>query len=164
MKKFSRNLVLVLVVLVFVSALFALFGEPFRNTESITITQLKNDINEDLVERIEITGTDVKVFYKAGEEKQTTKEAEGILSEALIDLNVDQEKLAGVAIEPKAPSGFASFIGPLTFLLLPVLLLLVFFWFMFRQARSGIGQAFDFTRTRAKLFGASGELKTPITF
>ena len=52
----------------------------------------------------------------------------------------------------------------MSFLLLPILLFVVFFFFIFRQAKSGLGQAFDFTKARARLFGADGKPKDAITF
>ena len=38
------------------------------------------------------------------------------------------------------------------------------FFFIFRQARAGVSQAFDFTKAKAKLFGAEGQGKERITF
>jgi len=39
-----------------------------------------------------------------------------------------------------------------------------FFWMIFRQAKTGAMQAFDFTKAKARLFGAEGHGKEKITF
>ncbi|MCH8048798.1 ATP-dependent zinc metalloprotease FtsH [Patescibacteria group bacterium] len=164
MGKLGKNFIIVVLILLGVSALFALFAEPFKEIEKVSLSQLASDINEEKVKNIIITGTDLKITYKDDTEKESTKEPEGPLAATLLDLGVGQEKLAKVDIEPKDPSGFLAFIGPLSFLLFPLLLFGVFFFFIFRQAKSGLGQAFDFTKARARLFGADGKPKDAITF
>jgi cell division protease FtsH len=47
---------------------------------------------------------------------------------------------------------------------LPILLFFAFFWLIFRQAKMGATQAFDFTKARARLFGAEGQPKEKTTF
>jgi len=164
MRKLGKNFIIVVLILLGVSALFALFAEPFKETERVSLSQLASDINEEKVKNIIITGTDLTVTYTDDTEKESTKEPDGPLAATLLDLGVSQEKLTRVDIEPKDPSGFLAFIGPLSFLLLPILLFAVFFFFIFRQAKSGLGQAFDFTKARARLFGADGKPKDAVTF
>ena len=155
---------MVVLILLAVSALFVLFAEPFKEIERISLTELVRDINEEKIDKILVEGNKLAILYNDETEKESTKEAEAALSETLANYGVEKEKLIRVNIEPKEPSGFSAVIGPMAFLLFPVLLFILFFWFMFRQAKSGIGQAFDFTKARAKLFGADGPVKEKVTF
>jgi len=164
MKKFSKNFFLVVLILLTVSALFALFSDPFTQVERISLSQVAQDISEEQVEKIVISGNKLTISYTDGSTNESTKEPQSALSETLLQLGVQQDKLARVDIEPREESGFAAFIGPLAFILLPLLIFFIFFWMMFRQARSGIGQAFDFTKARARLFGAEGQLKQKVSF
>ncbi|HZX50282.1 MAG TPA: ATP-dependent zinc metalloprotease FtsH, partial [Candidatus Paceibacterota bacterium] len=164
MKKLSKNFLFVVLILLSISALFALLSDPFGATEQVPLSQVVQDINADQIEKIVVSGNKLVITYKDDSTKESTKEAQGALPETLIDLGVQQDKLNTVTIEPREESGFVTLLGPLTFILLPVLLFFVFFWMMFRQARSGIGQAFDFTKARAKLFGAEGQLKQKVSF
>ena len=164
MKKLSKNFVLVVAILLTISALFALFSDPFKQVERVSLSELATSIQEEQVEKIVVSGTKLTITYTGGDTKESTKETEGQLAGTLLDLGVEQEKLNKVNIEPREESGFAAFIGPLAFILLPLFIFFLFFWFMFRQARSGIGQAFDFTKARAKLFGAEGQLKQKVSF
>ncbi|MCH7604582.1 ATP-dependent zinc metalloprotease FtsH [Patescibacteria group bacterium] len=164
MKNLSKNFLMVVLILLAVSALFVLFAEPFKEIERISLTELVRDINEEKIDKILVEGNKLAILYNDETEKESTKEAEAALSETLANYGVEKEKLIRVNIEPKEPSGFSAVIGPMAFLLFPVLLFILFFWFMFRQAKSGIGQAFDFTKARAKLFGADGPVKEKVTF
>jgi cell division protease FtsH len=56
--------------------------------------------------------------------------------------------------------GFLSLIS----IVAPLLLFGIFIWFMFRQSKAGAMQAFDFTKAKARLFGADGQNKDKITF
>ena len=64
-----------------------------------------------------------------------------------------------------AKQDFWSWATPLlVFGILPLLFFGLVFWFMFKQARTGAMQAFDFTKARARIFGAEGHDKQKITF
>ncbi len=164
MKKLSKNFVLVILILFTISALFALFSNPFNKVERVSLSELARSINEEQVQKIVISGNALTISYADGTTKESTKEPQTALHETLIDLGVTQEKLIKVNMEAREESGLVTLLGPLTFILLPVLLFFVFFWMMFRQAKSGIGQAFDFTKARARLFGAEGQLKQKVSF
>lgn len=164
MKKLSKNFLFVILILLTISALFALFSDPLARVERVSLSELKDSINKEQVEKIVVSGTDLIITYKDETTKEATKELQGQLPEALLGLGAEQAKLSSVNIEVRGESGFAALLGPLAFILLPLLIFFVFFFIMFRQARSGIGQAFDFTKARAKLFGAEGLSKEKITF
>ncbi|MDP2641497.1 MAG: ATP-dependent zinc metalloprotease FtsH [Candidatus Yanofskybacteria bacterium] len=162
LQSFSKNFLIVVLVLLTISALFALFAEPFQETEEITITQLAENIQQGTVQRILVSGNDLSVTYTDGREAQAVKESELGLSQTLLNYGVQQDQLRGVEVLQEKPSGFSQWIGPLSFLLFPLLLFIFFFWMIFRQAKGGINQAFDFTRARARLFGGEGQKK--VTF
>ena len=67
--------------------------------------------------------------------------------------------LSAVNLEPKQDSGFDW--GGLLFTLIPVFLLVGLFWYLLRGARGANSQAFNFSRSRARLFSAA---KPSVTF
>jgi len=163
-KNLSKNFVIVVLILLTISALFALFSSPFQQLERVSLSQVVQGINEEQIEKIIVSGNRLAVSYKDKSQKESTKEPQAALGETLLDLGVVREKLSKVTIEPREETGFLALIGPLSFVLLPLLFFFLFLWMMFRQARTGIGQAFDFTRARARLFGAEGQPKEKVTF
>ena len=164
MKKLSKNFIIVILILLTISALFALFSNPFNKIERVSLSELTQSINDQQVEKIVITANKLTISYLDGAEKESTKETQGTLAETLLDLGALPERLNEVNIEPREQTGFLAWIGPISFLLFPILILVFFFWFMLRQAKSGIGQAFDFTKTKARLFGAETKPTQKVSF
>jgi cell division protease FtsH len=164
MGKLSKNFVIVILILLMISALFALFSGSLNEIERVSLSELKNSINEGGVKEIVVTGTKLTITYADDTTKESTKETQGPLAETLLQLGVNQNALNTVNIDAREESGFGAIAGSLGFILIPLLLFGIFFFFMLRQAKSGIGQAFDFTKARAKLFGADGQLKQKVSF
>jgi len=67
---------MVVLILLAVSALFALFAEPFKEVERISLTELVRDINEEKIDKILVEGNKLTIFYNDETEKESTKEAE----------------------------------------------------------------------------------------
>ena len=164
MRKLIKNFVLILVLFLAISAIFSLFFQPFQEIEELSITQLVKEINKEKIKKIIVSGNDLSIIYNDDSEAKSRKEEETALSQSLINYGVNSEKLAKVEIETKESGGTWVWLGPLLFSILPLLVIGFFFWMIFRQAKTGAMQAFDFTKARAKLFGAEGHPKEKITF
>jgi len=165
MKNLGKNLFFVVLIFLAISILFAAFAQPFEKKEVISLTQLTRDIEEGSVQKVTVTAGELSVIYnEEGIEKTSMKEQDAALSETLLNLGLSKEALAGVEFESKKESGILTWLAPLSFILLPLLFFAFFFFFIFRQARAGLGQAFDFTKAKARLFGAEGTSKERITF
>jgi len=163
MKSLVKNFLFSLLILLVLSAFFALFSQPTEKEKKIPLNQVAQDIEVEKIEKILISDNNLEIFYKDGTKAQSTKEPETALSQTLINYGVSPEKLIKVGMEKKEKIDFWTWLGPVLYLL-PTLFLFFFFWLIFRQAKSGAGQVFDFTKTRAKLFGAGGYSKERITF
>ncbi|MFQ6049555.1 MAG: ATP-dependent metallopeptidase FtsH/Yme1/Tma family protein [Candidatus Paceibacterales bacterium] len=164
MKNLAKNFILTLLIFLLISAIFSLFSRPFQEIKELSITQLVEDINQEKVKKITASGDELEIIYQDDSKAKSRKETEAALSESLINYGVDIEKLAKVRVETKKAGGTWTWLGPVLFSVLPLLLLGLFFWMIFRQAKTGAMQAFDFTRARARLFGAKGQPKEKITF
>jgi len=164
MKKLLQNFLLIILFFLFVSAVFALFSQPFEKIEEISLSQLIQDINQEKIKKITVAGNNVDILYRDDTKAKTKKEIESSLSETLMNLGIDQEKLKQIEVETKEDRGLLFWLGPISLLLFPLLLFAFFFWFIFRQAKTGAMQAFDFTRAKARLFGAEGSPKEKVTF
>jgi len=164
MKNFSKNLFVAFVALLVLSALFSLFSRPFEAKKQISLSELVQNINKGDVKSIALEGTALKVTLEDGSEVSALKESDSSLSQTLLNLGVNKEQLAKVQIEQKKEGGIGAWISPFLFVILPMLFFIFFFLMMFRQARAGLGQAFEFTRSRARLFGADGQTKERVTF
>ncbi|MFH1820574.1 MAG: ATP-dependent zinc metalloprotease FtsH [Candidatus Nealsonbacteria bacterium] len=164
MKGLVKNIVFILLIFLVVSAIFTLFSQPFEDETKISLTQLAEDINQGKVREINVVGNKVDVTYQDGGKAVTNKEIESALSQSLVNYGVDQDTLRAVAIEASEERGFLYWLGPISLFVFPLLIFGVFFWLIFRQAKSGAMQAFNFSKAKAKLFGAEGHDKERIMF
>lgn len=146
-----------------VAGVFSLF-QPFEKESIISLTKLAEDINEGKVEKIVVSGDDLFVVYIDGKEVKSRKETESALSESLINYGVGKEKLKEIEVETQEKQEFPIKVATLLGILLPSLILGIIFWLILKQARTGALQAFDFTKAKARLFGAGGYPKEKITF
>ena len=151
MSRFWKNILWAIVTLLFISFLFSLFAEPAKAPTTLSLNQLVTDINAGQVTQIKVNGNDLAVTMKDGSQAVAEKETESGVSETLKNLNVSPTALASVDLEVQNQSGLNYWMGLLLPTILPMLLLAMIFWFMFRSARSGANQAFNFGRSNLRL-------------
>ncbi len=148
----------VIIVLVFMQ-----FMQQPGQQEPLTINQLAAEIQAGDVARIDVSEDNtLLVVYEDGTEAETRKETSTTLVEQLLSLGVTQEQLnyENVKINITSPSVLVKIFNVLAYLL-PVILLSVVFWFVFRQAQGSNNAAMSFGKSRARMF--SGDHPT-ITF
>lgn len=76
-------------------------GVKKEEGKEISLAQLVEDINQEKVKEIVISGNDIYVTYQDETEVQSKKETETALSQSLINYGVEKEKLKKVEIESK---------------------------------------------------------------
>ncbi len=158
-KTFSKNLIIVLVILFLITSIFTGLNLQNKEKQSISLSQLAQDINSGSVKKINVNGEDLAIFYSDNSEKTTRKETESSLSETLKNYGVYQDSFNKVELNiEKEKESVWSWLGPfILFNLLPLLIIGFFIWSMFKQSRQGQGQVFDFSRSKAKLFDRDGK-------
>ena len=164
MKNLTKNFIFILLIFLTVSGVFALFSQPSEKEKEVSLTQLVQDINQEKVKKVVISGQELSIIYQDDTKAKSKKEIEGTLSQSLINYGIDQEKLKNVEIESKEERGIMFWLGPVSLFLFPLLIFGFLFFMIFRQAKGGAMQAFNFSKARARLFGAEGHPKEKITF
>jgi cell division protease FtsH len=160
-----KNILIVVLIFALLGLVFAYFYNPASQPKVISITQLVQDVNAGKVKQIKEVNNNLTIDYTDNSTAQAVKESTDPLSQSLINYGVDKTKLQQVSVIFEDPSSAWDWLVPLlTFVVLPFVLFAIFFWTVFRQARTGAAQTFDFTKTQAKLFGAEGHPKEKITF
>ncbi len=79
------------------------------------------------------------------------KEPDAALTQTLVSYGVEQTKLAAVDISVAARSGIGFFLITLLPIILPVILIIFFFWLISRQAKGSGMQAFNFGQSKARV-------------
>ncbi|MBI4992455.1 MAG: ATP-dependent zinc metalloprotease FtsH [Candidatus Harrisonbacteria bacterium] len=147
-------------LLILAIAFSFLFTQSKAPTE-LTISALAEKINKGEVEKIIVSGNNLAIDLKNGEKAVAKKETELGLSQTLNNYGVNYSALQAVALEVKDESGFQFWVGILLPTILPLIVIGVMFWLIFRQAKSGAAQAFSFGRANIKMFHS---FKDRITF
>ncbi len=103
------------------------------------------------VRAIEINGDRILVITRNGETLQSRIEQGVGLTKTLLNLGVTPEQIAVVDVSVAPPQFWDTWSGVLI-AVLPLLLLGAFFFFILRQAQGAGNQAFNFGKSRARMF------------
>jgi len=163
MKDFVKNLLIVFLIFLAISAVFSMFYGTADKIEKISLSQLVDQINQEKIQKIIVEGDQLSIEAKDNIKEQTSKEKESSLTDSFKNYGVNPDKLKLVNIEIKEESGFWFWMMNVIIpFILPLLIIGVFFWFMLRGAQKGQMQAFSFGRSRARLL--SPDRKDKVTF
>lgn len=151
----QRNSSVLIYILLFIAIATMIFVGFNRNNtaEELTINQLALDIQDGKVKVIEEDDNNLIVTYNDGKENKLVKEPGATLVEQLYQFGVTSEDLAPdkVKIVIKNPSVRANVVTALA-IVLPLLLMVGVFFFIFRQAQGSNNAAISFSKSRARMF------------
>lgn len=142
----KKTILWFLIALLFVPFLFSLFRGNGGNT--IPLSTLLSDIREKKIEKVEIDGPTLSARYKDGSIKASRKEDGQDMTTVLRQADIDLTSLE-VVIKDQMPG---RIILDILINVLPLVLMVVFFLFIFRQARGAQGDIMGFGKSKAKLF------------
>ncbi|MCD4686635.1 MAG: ATP-dependent zinc metalloprotease FtsH [Anaerolineae bacterium] len=150
----SRNIFVYVLIIAAIAAIIFSVRNNSTGTKDIVVSALVNDINQGLVDEIEVSDNmELTATYLRSDEKRKTQlnaNADDPIA-ILISLGAEPERIAGIDFEFKRPSNLFGWIGLIgTFL--PILLIGIFIFFMFRQAQGSSNQAMSFGKSRARMF------------
>jgi cell division protease FtsH len=122
-----------------------------------TISQLMSDIKSGNVEKVNVEGSKLVITNKDGAVKTSTKEDTQNFTEILKNYGIDPASVNYDIVDQSA----IMIIGNIAGIVLPVLLMVGFFYYLLRAQNKGAQDIFSFGRSGAKVF-AKG--KQSITF
>jgi cell division protease FtsH len=151
MSNFTKNVLWAIATLIVISLLFSLFASTGTPATSIDLNTLATDINSGTVQKIVVNGDTLAITMKDGSSATSQKEDESSLTDTLKNFGVDPTALQAVDVEIQNQSGFDFWASILVDPILTLLIVGIIFWLMFRQAKTGVNQAFSFGRSNLKL-------------
>ncbi len=164
LKIFGRNIVSFILVLIIVITLFSLsVSDPFKKAEEISLAGLSDKINSEEVVKMIVIGGSIEAYFN--EEEFITAKAEPGISvyESLVNWGAEESKIRKIDVDFQKEKDWSSFLS-LIFLIIPILFLVLIFYFIFRQAKGGAMQALDFSKAKARVFGEKGSPSSGVTF
>lgn len=150
--KILKNLFLVIFTFIVILTIFSSLYSTQESPKQVTLNDLANNINNRQVKDITVSGNTVDATLKNDTRVETQKETESSLSETLKNYGVDPKSLSQIPLNITNESGWKYWMGILIPTLIPVIIIALFFWWTFRQAKAGANQAFSFGKSNIKLF------------
>jgi cell division protease FtsH len=151
MSNLTKNIVWAVVTLIVISLIFSFFVGPQKQPTSLNLDQLVADINAGQVKQIKVSGNQLDITMTDNTPAIAQKETESGISDTLKNLGVNPQALQSVDLQVVDQNGWQFWASILISPLLSLLAIGVLFWLMFRQAKTGVNQAFNFGRSNLKL-------------
>jgi len=153
----SKGFLYVVIAILFFPFLMSFFSVPKEN--QISLSGLVRDVSEDKVGKVEIVGSQLIADYKDESQKVARKEEGQDFVSILKAANIDLSK---VDIKVKDVSS-TQLIWNLLLNALPIILMVIFFFFIFRQARGAQDGIMGIGKSKAKLFIKGKQNKNSLT-
>lgn len=147
----ANQIVIAIFIFISITLLYTFLVKPKEEVKQMTISEVAKGLTEGTLEKIEVSGSDVKVSFKDGTKGKAKKELESSLSETLFNYGVTASELSSTPIEIKTESGFTYWLLNILPFLLPVLLIVFFIWMLMKQAKGQGMQAFTFGQSKARI-------------
>ena len=117
----------------------------------VTISDLAKSVVAGDVKNIVVEGDQLTITYQNSDVKTAKKEVGSALSQTLFNYGVTGAELAKTEIQIKDETGFGYWLINLLPYLLPILFILIFFWYLSRQVKGAGMQAFTFGQSKARI-------------
>ncbi len=152
MRNLSKNLLLVVFVFFFASVLFSFLVDlETDEIQEVSVNEVARRINDGEVLSIVVSGDLLEVTLNDDSKLSSRKEGETGLVETLRSYGVEAGALRGIELTIKDEGGLKYWLSILIPTLLPLIIIIFIFWWLFRQARGGMNQAFTFGKANLKL-------------
>ena len=151
-----RNQSFIIYLLLFIAIIAMVFftvNQQSERVQEIPINRLATDIREGKIKSIIEDDSRLEVIYKNNDIKTATKDPSTPLTTQLVELGVTPEDLTSdqISVEIKLPSPFMGIVSLLSYIL-PFVILIGLFWFIFRQAQGSNSAAMSFGKSKARMF------------
>lgn len=146
-----NNITSALLIALLLVSLYSFLANDTEKPEPVSLSALVTDIKEGEVKTIVVSGDQLEITYADDSMKTGKKEDNTALSETLVNYGLTAVELGTVAIEVKEESGFRFWFFSLAPIIVPLLLIVVFVWYLSRQVRGAGMQAFTFGQSKARI-------------
>jgi len=150
MKPLSKNIIFFVLSLIIIGAIFSTYTFNAEKPEEISVGMLVERIQNGTVQSIAVAGDDLNSTMQDGSEAITRKESDESISDLLTNYGITFEQLKASNISVEDASGRAYILGVLLPSLLPLVILIIIFWFMIRQMQGANSKAMSFGQSGAK--------------
>ncbi|OGK20715.1 cell division protein FtsH [Candidatus Roizmanbacteria bacterium RIFCSPHIGHO2_02_FULL_37_13b] len=143
-----KTLFVILFIGFFFLSLYLSFKDVNRVFPEKSITQLITDIKNNQVKKVEVIGDKIIAQYKNDQVASINKESQSSLIQTLKDSGVDPNKVTISVKDSQSSTMVVNFLSNI----IPAILMIAFFIFIFRQARGAQDSIFSFGQAKTKKY------------
>lgn len=152
---FGSSIAGAILIFMLITAVYLIVSDRNKAAPEIPISDLAKSVSAGEVKKILVEGDKLTVTYNndQGNEqiKTAKKEVGSALSQTLFNYGVTKDALNKTVIEIKDESGFFFVLMNILPFLLPIVFILLFFWYLSRQVRGAGMQAMTFGQSKARI-------------
>lgn len=134
-----------------ITALYLVVSGDGKVTPEVAISDLAKSVQVGEVKSILVEGDKLTITYANNDVKTAKKEVGSALSQTLFNYGVTKDAFAKTEIQIKDESGFMFWLVNFMPFLLPIVFILLFFWYLSRQVKGAGMQAFTFGQSKARI-------------
>jgi cell division protease FtsH len=147
--------IILLLIFFGLPALIAAFQTGTSSTKE-DVSQLLVDAKAGKVSKVTVSGGSLLINYKDGSVKTSTKEDSESFSDLLKNSGIDPTSVNFEVVD----QSLAKVIGDVAAVVLPIILMVAFFYFILRAQNKSAQDIFSFGRSRARLFAKGRQTTT----
>lgn len=151
MSNLTKNIIWAVITLIVITLIFSYFIGPTSQPKQLSLSQLAADINNNQIKQIKVNGSELDVTMSDGSAAVSQQEDGTNITDTLKNLGVNPQALQAVDLQIVNQSGWSFWAGIVLPPLIELLAIGFLFWLMFRQAKTGVNQAFSFGRSNLRL-------------
>lgn len=138
-------------IFMLITAVYLVVSDNREAVPEVPVSDLAKSVVAGEVKKILVEGEKLTITYQNDEIKKSKKEVGSALSQTLFNYGVTSEALAKTEIEIKNESGFMFLLLNTLPFLLPIVFILLFFWYLSRQVKGAGMQALSFGQSKARI-------------
>jgi len=162
MKDFIKNFIIVFCALLIVAGVLSFFRtDETKAPETIGVAKLAEEINAGLVKKVSVEGDLLKVELKdsAAKPQEAKKESSESFGEIMKNYGVSDEARKALEVEVKDESSWKFWAANILPALIPLIIIIVFFYFMSRGVQGMNNKAMGFGQSNPRQAGAGDKEK-----
>lgn len=149
--KLSTSIAGALFIFMIIAALYLVISGSGKTIPEVSISDLAKSVSAGEVKKIVVEGDNLSITYIDDQVKTSKKEVGSALSQTLFNYGVTSEALAQTDIQIKDENGFSFWLLNILPFLLPILFIVIFFWYISRQVKGAGMQAMTFGQSKARI-------------
>ncbi len=150
--KLSTSIIGALFIFMLITALYLVVsGDTTKAKKEVSISELAKSVSIGEVKKIVVEGDTLNITYINDDTATAKKEVGSALSQTLFNYGVTAEALSHADIQIKNESGFTFWLLNILPFLLPIVFIIIFFWYISRQVKGAGVQAMTFGQSKARI-------------